>query len=267
MKNKLNKKQLKKEYCENKLIATEIAKKYNSNKKSVLSLLHKYNIPIIHTQRKYLDVVNLRLSNIQKEFIYGTLMGDGCIALHGRKNKKGRLLISQCSDQHEYTVWKYNIIKNFVSSNIKVRIDKKGYTTSSFTTHVHDEFTKIYNKFYFNSKKIITNKILQHLTPFSIAIWYMDDGFFYKKRNTCRIYTCSFSMKEHELIQKWFLNKYGIKCGIYLSKQKNRKSYLYLYITKKSTEKLFKLIKPYIIPLMRYKVDITNPQRLNAEHP
>jgi len=52
------------------------------------------------------------LSNIQKQVILGSILGDGYM----RKKTNAHLQITHSYKQKDYVDWKYKILKNFVSS-------------------------------------------------------------------------------------------------------------------------------------------------------
>ena len=258
----LNKETLKMEYENNLKTAEQIAVAYGSNKKSVLRLMKKYSIKPVHTQRKFLGIQSVELTDLQKQVIFGTVMGDGCLALHGRE---ARLMIGQCLAQYEYVAWKRGILRSVTHQDIYIKKDKQGHSTASFSTLVHPGLTEIYNLFYTHKVKTVTKAVLENLTPVSVAVWYMDDGSC--DRKTSRLWTCSFSVQENELIAEWFASKYGIVCDVRTSVMgRNHKEYCYISFDTENTEKLHSLVSSYLLPSMQYKLGDNNPQRLYAEY-
>jgi len=77
----------------------------------------------------------------------------------------------------------------------------------------------------------------------------MDDGS--KYHTSYKLATCSFNEKEHLFLKDLFQTKYDIICDIRIQGK-----YLMVYISKqdKSNEEFEQLIKPYIIPSMKYKL-------------
>ena len=49
-------------------------------------------------------------------------------------------------------------------------------STWYFSTISHSDFTKYYNLFYPQSKKIIPNDLKEYLSAQGLAYWFMDDG-------------------------------------------------------------------------------------------
>ena len=107
----------------------------------------------------------------------------------------------------------------------------------------------------------MTREILDKLTVQGIAIWFMDDGSFYKKDNEdgtksicfdLRISTDSFSYEENQIICDFFREKYGINFYPY---HKERKHNWIIRANKQAAIKFIDLIRPYIIPEMAYKIE------------
>ena len=82
-----------------------------------------------------------------------------------------------------------------------------------------------------------------------LAIWICDDGGF--KKPGLRIHTNSFTQEEVILLSLALDTKFNIKSTLH----KNQGNFV-LYIEGKSMPLLKKLVLPYIIPSMRYKLGL-----------
>lgn len=182
----------------------------------------------------------------QKELILGCLLGDGYL-----KKIKGRgeafLEINHSIKAREYVDWKWKILKNLALSKPKVRAQNKGFPKKAyrFFTRQHPFFTQLLEKFYSSGEKIIPKDF--QLTPFILAVWYMDDGSKTKK-NDVYLNCHQFDLKSQKrLLHQLRLLK--IKARI------NRdKKYFRIRILKESINDFFSLIKPFIHPTMKYKL-------------
>ena len=79
------------------------------------------------------------------------------------------------------------------------RYDKrtdKWYHRYAVRLLAHPYFTELYNQFYVNGVKTVTQEWCDKLTAESIAFWFMDDGC-----NSGTLATNSFSKEECELLQ------------------------------------------------------------------
>jgi hypothetical protein len=187
------------------------------------------------------------LSNIQKEILYGILLGDGYIQIYKNNLQSGCLSITHGESQKEYLHHIMNIfdIKKHYVQNKDDEYGKR--TLYKAMTRFSPEYYDIKKLLYSNKKKKISLEFLNRLTDVSLAYWFMDDGS--KTKKSYRLHTENFSYDDQLIIQKWFLNKYNIKPSIY----KNKK-YFYLHFTVKDSKILNSIISQYIIPSLRYKL-------------
>jgi hypothetical protein len=215
--------------------------------------VEKFGIEINSKQRKFELIKNIPLDLIQRQLVFGTLLGDGCIAPHGRKNKSYRLLIGHCEAQKELVLWKKQILNDYVNV-IKKNIDKRGNSIMySFSTITHNDFKYFYDLFYENGRKVIREEMVQYLTPLALAVWIIDDGSRYQMKNIMRIATDSFTKSENELLQYFFKNNFDLQAEVrgYI---RNNRQFHYLSFNVKNSILLSDIIRPYIINSMKYKI-------------
>jgi len=254
-------------YLAKRKTSYEIAEMLQVSRHTVIRYLKKYQIDINPKQRKYEIVKKVPLTKIQKEFIVGTLLGDGCIALHGRKNKSCYLAISHCEKQKDLLLYKKSILGNLVNNIRKCEDKRKNSIMYSFQTVCHNELKRFYNLFYENGKKVIRDELINYLTPRSLAFWIMDDGSSGKGQNKIyiRLHTEGFSEQENIKLQTMLKSGFDIRTKV-CKFTRNNKEYCYLSINKENTIKLSKLTNEYFIDCMRYKIysEIV-PQRLECQ--
>lgn len=238
----------------------EISKKYNIERGCLTYLREMYGI-----RRKGAKFIQRKqteesISDQQRELIYGTLMGDG------KKMSMSSLGIKHSSKSEDYVLWKYAILKNLVSPNSLKKYKlydpryEKWNESVTFYTKANTDIETILTQFYGTGKKIISSRIMENLTLFSIAIWYMDDGttdWQYRNRKfgqnigpTATICTDSFTILECIMIIDWF--KSNFKVSPYLTM--SIKNHPRVAFDTENTAKLFEMITPYVIASMQYKV-------------
>ncbi len=182
------------------------------------------------------------LSKVQKQLIIGCVLGDGYM----RKKTNAHLQITHSYKQKEYVDWKYHILKDLVISAPKVYKGNAGRVGYRFFTKNLPQITYFYKKFYQNGKKIFPNDFI--ISPLTFAVWYMDDGS--KNRHAGYINCQQFD----PISQKNMLNAlYNLGLKVSLNKDK---IYTRIYISSFSMPSLVHLIKPFIVPSMRYKLSI-----------
>ena len=100
--------------------------------------------------------------------------------------------------------------------------------------------------------KIIPANIAQLLTPIALAYWLSCDGS-YGKRAGC-ITTNSFSPEEVDLLRSILLNHLNIESTRTVA-NKGKEQYK-IRIPKREVGKLQQIVKPYIPPMMAYRVGL-----------
>lgn len=196
------------------------------------------------------------LKSIQIEFLLGTLLGDGCLLKSNRKRRDGKRRIGgspyfsvvHSIKQIEYLNFKKKILSNFVDRNIRFNSPTSFGKTYKLETIQHPELEKVYNICYKNHKKTITWEWLNGLTAFGLAVLIMDDGC-YDKRRRYHIATNSYKKEEVIMLRDILKEKWNIESRV----NKSRVGFI-INIYPKNAEKLKKLIAPYIIPVLSYKV-------------
>jgi len=192
------------------------------------------------------------ISNFQKEVIIGCLLGDG--RLESRSSYgSARLRIHHGEKQKRYVFWKYNVLKNIVSARPRKIIcgknprNGKNYYSWYFHTKTLPEFSNLYKIFYRNRKKILPFQLDNMLSPISLAVWIMDDGC--SNRESLILNTQNYSLDEHERLIDIFRRKLGFIPTINKDRDRFRLRFKKVYF-----QNLIEIVKPYIIPSMRYKI-------------
>lgn len=214
-------------------------------------------------QKKWAPIKNsLSLNKRQKEVIIGSLLGDGTMRI-GKGARNANFKIEHGLKQKEYVEWKYKILKPWVFTPPKIsyryRENGEKYEKSWwFRTLRHPYLTEIYKEFYKgkeskNRKKIIPKDLKKYMTPLVLSIWIMDDGCYSKRK--IDISTYCFSLVEICFLQECLKNVFNIESRFFRDRDKGYR----MYCSLKETEKLIKIIRPYIIPSMKYKIGFVTP--------
>jgi len=202
-----------------------------------------------------------------KGLIAGMLLGDGCLSLSGGKNAFVR--IQHSIKQADYLIYKAQLLESLTNVNIyDIKPSKRTpYSGIACKTRRHPLYTRIYEIVYRNSKKTISKTWLSWLNEHGLALWYMDDGSLLKrytynksdKRRICsrivRLNTCGFSLDENQLLIDFMRERFGIEFKLL----RNGKYWL-IRLGAKEANKFFDIIRPYIVPCMKYKIDMQYQQ-------
>ena len=199
---------------------------------------------------------SLKLSDVQRSILVGTLLGDGHLETQDN-GKTYRLKIEHQVAQRDYLEWIYNQFREWVRNGIRSRIKKNGYEYVLFDTYSHGAFRFYAQQFYENRKKRIPKLIDVLMDPLVLAIWFMDDGSWKSfHHKTFIIHTLGFKKIDLESVQKILKRKFGLETSLHLQKKK----YWRLYIKSESAKKFKDLIEPYTsqIPSMQNKMGNVN---------
>jgi len=190
------------------------------------------------------------LTDLQEQFIYGSLLGDLNIGKPNDKHPNCRLYIVHSQKQEKLFMKKVELLGEFMGAYKLTNLtpDKrtgKVYATYRGNSKVHPIFNKIRNLLYINDTKTITQKFLDKIhSPIALAYWFMDDG-----SNDGVLATNSFTLPELEMLQNWLKQKWDVSTTL----QKNKSNFV-IYIRQDSRKHFEELIFPYIIPSMYYKL-------------
>lgn len=194
----------------------------------------------------------LSLSKRQKEILVGTVLGDG----HLEKvytPQLARLKIEHSFKQKDYVDWLYREFKNWVRTKPKYKLKKvwgKIHKNYGFCTYSHRLLGNFQKDFYRNKIKVVPNNLQKEITPLSLAIWFMDDGSIKSsKHKGIFLNTQSFSKKDVKKLQDILKSKFGIKTT-------TRKDGMHeqIYLGGNFGEEFIKIIRPYIISSLKYKI-------------
>nr|YP_010424001.1 hypothetical protein NQV51_mgp08 [Aspergillus sclerotioniger]USH57599.1 hypothetical protein [Aspergillus sclerotioniger] len=187
--------------------------------------------------------------------IFGSLLGDG----YAEKRLKGvgtRISFYQESSHVDYLLYLHKFFSQLGYCNDKIpvittRLGVKGKVRKiiRFHTWSFTSFDWIHTEWYSNGIKIVPNNIGKYLTPLALAIWIMDDGS--KVGNSLKLSTNSFSYNECLILTKALNNNFNIKATIQATGAKDQ---YVIYVLKQSMTNLRKIVSPYIIPSMKYKI-------------
>jgi len=237
-------------YNDNKSLR-KVAKIINCSYSGVKRILKKYNIKRRNKcESLFLCPQNFSLE--EKNIIIGTVLGDGHLV---KNKKKGEscLYLGHSIKQREYIEWKHSQLNRWIGCktySLKHKIGNKTYETLNFVTRRNKKFTELRNIFYRNNKKIFpVDFVRNNINEFSLAVYYMDDGYNYLNKG-CEFCCESFSKEENEEFIKILDNNFGINCQLRTIRKKEYR----IYIKKSEKMKFFNIIKKYIIPSMSYKI-------------
>jgi len=185
------------------------------------------------------------LTRFQKSVVVGTVLGDGYL-----RRIKGRadvfLEINHSFQQKEYVDWKYGVLGTVVVGKPRKRFGNGGRIAYRFYTKQLPELTDLHQDFYTSGRKVVPNITLD---PVILAVWFMDDG------SKCRASDVYLNTQQFDLESQAVLLR--MLEGLGLQARLNRdKEYFRIRFLKSSLKRLQFLISDYIIPSMKYKIEL-----------
>lgn len=197
----------------------------------------------------------MKLSSRQKEIVYGVVWGDGYLQPTGVKN--ARLRIEHSLKQKEYAEWIYKELKNLFAhaphSLQRVHpFTKRTYEYVRLQSHSSPWFGKLRKIFYENGKKRIPNEISRFLSsPLTLAVWYMDDGYYYQKDKSAHIYLPKYSANELMRLINAIERRFAFRAKYYCRPDRRA---CHLTINGDDLRRFAQIIRPYMIAGMQYKI-------------
>lgn len=225
-----------------------------------------YNLCVVNTvgsfakvnkywQKQWIDTKrDLVLSQEQRSVMIGSMLGDGTLRV-GDGAINANLKIEHGLAQQKYVRWKYDIFRPWVFTEPKIsyryRPSGERYPKSLwFRTIRHPIITEFQRRFYVDGRKIVPHDISDDLDELALAVWVMDDGNL--NRRNISISTYSFTLGEIELLVKVLQSRFALSAKYYRDRDKGYR----MYFTVGDTKKLTRIIGTYVIPELRYKIDL-----------
>ncbi len=193
------------------------------------------------------------LSEQQRQLVLGGLMGDGSIStkpVHGAGvTMKSRFRFGHGPKQDSYATWKADLLEGVPLS---MSSHSKGGLMVETTPLV--ELDELREAVYVGGKKVFSWDYLKELTPFALAIWYMDDGSFALRRNDgsagrSDIVVEAMEASSRRRLVSLLRDSFGLSV-----KLQQRAGKAVFVFDRDGTEALHALIAPYVPECMDYKL-------------
>lgn len=195
----------------------------------------------------------MKLTKTAQEVLVGTILGDGFLQKTGSQN--ARLRFEHSCAQSAYLRWKMAKIGHLFQGKVsqierKHPISQETYCTMRAQSDSSALLGKWRKLFYPGEKKKIPDDLKEYLGPLALAVWYMDDGYYYQRDRCSYIYLGMVSGAEAEIVQNAIRENFEIVTIILDKKKKG----MVIYFSPQESKKLQVLISQYVIEEMRYKL-------------
>jgi len=182
------------------------------------------------------------------------VLGDGRLQPTGRC--RARLRLEHGLDQVEYLLWKANELSG-IAAGQTTYLDRVHPLTRAMYRYVRHQsrasaiYGAVWKIFYPQGKKRIPDLLRELLTePLALAVWYMDDGYYFARERECYLYLGTVSAEEAQTAQAVVASNFGLAPRVL---DKRRKGYA-LYFSARQARALADVIGVDLLPYFRYKL-------------
>ncbi len=196
----------------------------------------------------------MRLTKRQKAVLIGTVLGDAFLQSTGKKN--ARLRLEHGYRQKHYLLWKVGIFPRLFQGEPSYieRIHPKTKRSYQYWRHQSNSSPVLgswHRILYPEGCKRIPDNLRELLIePLGLAVWYMDDGYYYPKDRNSYIYLGRVSKHEAQIAQRTIKDNFSVRSRVYDKKSKG----FALFFSVAETKKLHKLLRSYMLPEFDYKL-------------
>lgn len=202
-------------YLEQRLSEALIAERFGTYQVKIGRLRKKWGIPTLSKTERVAGALP-DLTEQQRELIMGSLLGDGW--MRASSELAAGFGEGHAVSQSAYTDWKADLLEPFTRSRYHGKKTDgetgKVYHSWSFATACCTQIRPYYDLFYPSParKRRFPPNLPDLMTPFMLAVWYMDDGNL-TERNEPRI---AFGLDDRSLYRGLkALSKLGLKPRVY----------------------------------------------------
>nr|YP_002601070.1 putative site-specific DNA endonuclease [Monomastix sp. OKE-1]ACK36929.1 putative site-specific DNA endonuclease [Monomastix sp. OKE-1] len=204
---------------------------------------------------------NQPLSFLQKSFITGHLLGDGCILY--TDGITPFLKIDQQVSQKAYIDVIYSVFEEYVGSPPSLRRDRMGNPHSYYFRTLRTEKLANYAKQFYQLNamgrrtKVVPQNIHKWLNPISLAVWFMDDGG--TEVSGYRLHTENFLLSDVKILQQALGSVFNLQANVRRDNRTTGTLY-YLSIPANSKQRFQEIVAPYMVPTMMYKLRLPDTE-------
>lgn len=137
------------------------------------------------------------LTQLQRDVLYGSLLGDG--HLEGYTHRSYRYILVQSTRKPVYMSWIQKVFQDYSTSHAlslgSYHTTQGVGSTYRFVTRRHPVFQPAAHLFYRSEGKRVPRCAHMWLTPRALAVWYMEDGGMKSRQKVCIFIPKDFPMQ------------------------------------------------------------------------
>lgn len=189
--------------------------------------------------------------------IFGSLLGNAQAEKLSFNKEQGTIItIFQEGIHIEYLFFLYKLFSylgycSYKLPKITTKLGVKGKILKKvkLSTWSYTSFNWIYDLWYKDKIKCVPECIGSYLTSLTLAIWVMNSGA--KVGKILKFSNNYYTYKECLILIKALNDNFNLKASVELTGSKDKYT---IYIFKESMQDLRKIVYPYMIPEMKYKI-------------
>lgn len=215
----------------------------------------------INLSRKKLSLISL--SDQCKAIIYGSLLGDGSLQLQ-KNYRNARFSIRHSIVQEEYFLWKVNALQEIASDRSIQMSERSGFKCLNksllFQSRALPQLTEIHDITHDKNRLLIQRRWLNHLTPLSLAVWWLDDGSLISNNRKGVLCTDGFDEKSVLLLARYLKVVWDVDAHVgpivrhREDRNYSKQEYYRLWFGTEELKKFLRIILPCIPACMVRKV-------------
>ena len=202
----------------------------------------------------------LKLRAEQREILIGLLLGDAHLETQNQ-GRTYRLKIEQSEQHRPYLFHLYALFREWILTPPRRRLVKSSGRVSfnyCVQTVSHGALRFYAQQFYAGRRKIVPKLIHRWLTPRALTYWFMDDGSLKGSQSKGVIFnTQAFEKADVERLINAISENFGLK-----AKKRKQKEGYQIYISGESFEEFSRLVEPFLLPEMAYKLPVARLTKL-----
>ena len=211
------------------------------------------------------------MTNLEsRRFLIGCSLGDGCL-FRSPRNGSVTLHIQRKQEHHAYASWQLSKLNQILGTKatLKSFLDKGKYPAVRFGVTSKALLTPIYGLLYPKGKKTFSSVLLEDLTLAELALFWMDDGSLevrkrikpsgaVKIERSAWLAVCEDEVIT-ELVGSWIQSLTGSRH----TKVRHVSGKFYLRWHSQQCRNLIEQIKPFVLPCLGYKVDLSRTGKVS----
>lgn len=203
-------------------------------------------------------LAQIPLSDSCKAVILGSLLGDGSITI-GKGYKNARFQFRHSDKQKDYFDWKVSLLREISTPSACHEQASDGFGKKAnpagkkwhYQSKALESLTELHSQVYKKGRFTIRRRWLNHLTPQSLAVWWLDDGSIISNGRKGVLCTDGFDEKSVNLIARYLLKVWSINSNVKPIKRAlkdgySKEEYYRIWLNTTELKKFLQIVLPYI---------------------